>query len=111
LFLNGVISKLSPEDLMMYVELIPDYVFPKKNEFKLLIQQKQNSINAQLQAQNEQLMMALQQMQGKYQQDMQQAQAYTKSLTDEYSNKINEYNEVLKRLGIQAQSNSSSQPK
>lgn len=109
LFLNGVIANLSPEDLMMYVELIPDYVFPKKNEFKLLIQQKQNSINAQLQAQNQQLMQALEQMQQKYQADMQQAQAYTKSLTDEYSSKINQYNENLKRIGLGAQSNSSSQ--
>lgn len=105
LFLNGVISNLSPEDLMMYVELIPDYVFPKKNEFKLLVQQKQNSINAQLQAQNQQLMQALEQMQQKYQADMGQAQAYAKSLTDEYSSKINQYNEQLKRLGLQAQSN------
>lgn len=109
LFLNGVISNLSPEDLMMYVELIPDYVFPKKNEFKLLIQQKQNSINAQLQAQNQQLIQALEQMQQKYQVDMQQAQAYAKSLTDEYSSKINQYNENLKRIGLGAQSNSSSQ--
>lgn len=109
LFLNGVIANLSPEDLMMYVELIPDYVFPKKNEFKLLIQQKQNSINAQLQAQNQQLMQALEQMQQKYQGDMQQAQAYVKSLTDEYSSKINQYNENLKRIGLGAQSNSSSQ--
>lgn len=109
LFLNGVIANLSPEDLMMYIELIPDYVFPKKNEFKLLVQQKQNSINAQLQAQNQQLMQALEQMQAKYQQDMGQAQAYTKSLTDEYTSKINEYNEYLKKLGITAQANNSSQ--
>ena len=109
LFLNGVISNLSPEDLMMYVELIPDYVFPKKNEFKLLIQQKQNSVNAQLQAQNQQLMQALEQMQQKYQADMGQAQAYAKSLTDEYTSKINQYNEVLKKVGQSAQFNSSSQ--
>jgi hypothetical protein len=109
LFLNGVISNLSPEDLMMYVELIPDYVFPKKNEFKLLIQQKQNSINAQLQQQNVQLMQALEQMKAQYQADMQRAQAYTQSLTEEYSSKINQYNENLKRVGQAARLNNSSQ--
>lgn len=99
LFLNGVISNLSPEDLMMYIELIPDYVFPKKNEFKLLVQQKQNSINAQLQQQNQQLMMQLEQLQQQYKTDMGKAEAYTKALTDEYSSKVNQYNDYIKKLG------------
>ena len=34
---------------------------------------------------------------------MGKAQAYTKSLTDEYSSKINQYNETLKKLGQYAQ--------
>ena len=108
LFLNGVISNLSPEDLMMYVELIPDYVFPKKNEFKLLVKQKQNSMNAQLQQQNAQLQEQLAQMQQQYQTDMGKAKAYTESLTNEYSSKINEYNEYLKKLGQSVQTNMTS---
>ena len=103
LFLNGVISKLSPEDLMMYIELIPDYVFPKKNEFKLLVKQKQNSLNAQLQEQNMQLQEQLVQMQQQYQTDMGKAKAYAESLTNEYTSKINEYNENLKKLGQSVQ--------
>jgi hypothetical protein len=105
LFLNGVISNLSPEDLMMYIELIPDYVFPKKNEFKLLVKQKQNSMNAQLQQQNAQLQEQLAQMQQQYDVDMGKAKAYTESLTNEYSSKINEYNEYLKKLGQVVQPN------
>lgn len=108
LFLNGVISNLSPEDLMMYVELIPDYVFPKKNEFKLLVQQKQNSLNAQLQQQNMQLQQQVAQLQQQYQTDMGKAKAYTQSLTDEYSSKINQYNEYLKKLGQSVQTNNTS---
>lgn len=107
LFLNGVIANLSPEDLMMYIELIPDYVFPKKNEFKLLVKQKQNSLNAQLQQQNMQLQEQLAQMQQQYQTDMGKAKAYTQSLTDEYTSKINQYNETLKKLGQTAQANTS----
>lgn len=103
LFLNGVIANLSPEDLMMYIELIPDYVFPKKNEFKLLVKQKQNSLNAQLQQQNMQLQEQLAQMQQQYQADMGKAKAYTQSLTNEYTSKINEYNETLKKLGQSVQ--------
>ena len=99
LFLNGVISNLSPEDLMMYVELIPDYVFPKKNEFKLLVRQKQNSLNAQLQQQNMMLQEQLAQLQSQYQTDMGKAKAYAEALTNEYSGKINEYNEYLKKVG------------
>ena len=60
LFLNGTVANLSPDDLMMWAELVPDYVFPKKNEFKLLIKQKQNSIINQLSAQIEQLQAQLQ---------------------------------------------------
>ena len=48
LFLNGTIEKLSPDTLMMWVELIPTSVFPKKNEFKMLIEQKQKSAITQL---------------------------------------------------------------
>lgn len=111
LFLNGVISKLSPEDLMMYVELIPDYVFPKKNEFKLLIQQKQNSINAQLMQQNEQLQMTLQQLEERYKADIGKAQSYNKFLKDEYTNRINEYNDTIKKLGVYAQQNPNNIPR
>lgn len=103
LFLNGVIANLSPEDLMMYIELIPDYVFPKKNEFKLLVKQKQNSLNAQLQQQNMQLQEQLAQIQQQYQTDMGKAKAYAESLTNEYTSKINEYNENLKKLGQSVQ--------
>lgn len=99
LFLNGTISKLSPEDLMMWAELVPDYVFPKKNEFKLLLKQKQNSIIAQLQQQNAQL-----------QQQLQQTVLRQQAVEQEFTNKINQYNENLKKLGVQAQAMSSNMP-
>lgn len=96
LFLNGTIANLSPEDLMMWAELVPDYVFPKKNEFKLLLKQKQNSMIAQLQQQNQMLQAQLQQMAVRQQ-----------AVEKEFTNKINVYNENLKKLGIQAQTMSS----
>jgi hypothetical protein len=48
-------------------------------------------------------------MKAQYQADMQRAQAYTQSLTEEYSSKINQYNENLKRVGQAARLNNSSQ--
>lgn len=96
LFLNGTIANLSPEDLMMWAELVPDYVFPKKNEFKLLLKQKQNSMIAQLTQQNQILQQQLEQMAIRQQ-----------AVEQEFTNKINIYNENLKKLGIQAQNMSS----
>ena len=91
LFLNGTIANLSAEDLMMYAELVPDYIFPKKNEFKRLLLQKQNSIVNQLQQQIEQ-----------QQQQMQQMQLQQQALQQAYTDRINQYNEKLGKLGIVA---------
>lgn len=100
LFLNGTVANLSPDDLMMWAELVPDYVFPKKNEFKLLIKQKQNSIINQLSAQIEQL-----------QAQLQQADMQNEALQQEFTTRVNQYNENLKKLGIQASSLASSRNK
>lgn len=94
LFLNGTISNLSTEDLMMYAELVPDYMFPKKNEFKQLLLQKQNSIVAQQQALIEQMQMQLEQQQ------MQQ-----EALRTEFTDKVNTYNETIKKLSVLANQN------
>ena len=91
LFLNGTIANLSAEDLMMYAELVPDYIFPKKNEFKRLLLQKQNSIVNQLQQQIEQ-----------QQQQMQQMQLQQQALQQAYTDRINQYNEKLGKLGTVA---------
>jgi uncharacterized protein involved in exopolysaccharide biosynthesis len=69
----------------------------------LLVKQKQNSLNAQLQEQNMQLQEQLAQIQQQYQTDMGKAKAYAESLTNEYTSKINEYNENLKKLGQSVQ--------
>lgn len=91
LFLNGTIANLSAEDLMMYAELVPDYMFPKKNEFKRLLVQKQNSIVIQLQQTIEQQQMQMQQMQ------MQQ-----QALQEAFTQRTNQYNDQLNKLGVVA---------
>lgn len=91
LFLNGTIANLSAEDLMMYAELVPDYIFPKKNEFKRLLVQRQNSVVNQLQQQIEQQQVQMQQMQ------MQQ-----QALQEAYTQRINQYNDQLGKLGTLA---------
>jgi hypothetical protein len=91
LFLNGTISNLSAEDLMMYAELVPDYMFPKKNEFKRLLVQKQNSVVMQLQQ-------AIEQQQQQLQQQAMQMQSLKQAFTD----RTNQYNEQLGKLGTVA---------
>ena len=78
----------------MYAELVPDYMFPKKNEFKQLLLQKQNSIVAQQQALIEQMQMQLEQQQ------MQQ-----EALRTEFTDKVNTYNETIKKLSVLANQN------
>lgn len=87
LILNGTIEKLSPESLMMYANMMPESYFPKKDEFKRLVIQKENSIIAQLQEQNAQLQQALQEANTKQQ-----------LVESEFTNKINQYNEQLLKL-------------
>lgn len=94
LFLNGTISNLSTEDLMMYAELVPDYMFPKKNEFKQLLLQKQNSIVAQQQGLIEQL-----------QAQLEQAAMQNQALQTEFTDKVNAYNEQIKKLSVLANQN------
>lgn len=99
LFLNGVISNLSTEDLLMYTELVPEYMFPKKAEFKRLIMKKQNSIVAQQQQQIEQL-----------QGQLEQSQVTNQALQQEFTDKINQYNEQLKKFAIMNKPTSSGIP-
>lgn len=99
LFLNGVISNLSTEDLLMYTELVPEYMFPKKAEFKRLVLQKQNSIIAQKDQE-------IQQLQGQ----LEQAQGTNQALQQEFTDKINQYNEQLKKLAIMNKPTSSGIP-
>ena len=91
LFLNGTIANLSAEDLMMYAELVPDYIFPKKNEFKRLLVQKQNSIVNQLQQTIEQQQAQIQQMGMQY-----------KAMQEAFTQRTNQYNEQLGKLGTVA---------
>ena len=100
LFLNGTIEKLEPVDTMMWAEMIPTYAFPKKNEFKMLLRQKENNKISQLEAQIAQMQQMIQQRD----QTIQDADLKFKSLQDEYTTKINNYNENLRQLGIEAQS-------
>ena len=76
---------------MMYAELVPDYMFPKKHEFKRLLLQKQNSIVAQLQSTIEQQQAQIEQM-GLQQQSLQKA----------FTDRVNQYNDELRRLGVVA---------
>ena len=91
LFLNGTISNLSAEDLMMYAELVPDYMFPKKNEFKRLLVKKQNSI-----------VMQLQQVIEQQQQQLQEQQMQMQSMQQAFTERTNQYNEQLSKLGTVA---------
>jgi len=88
LFLNGTIEKISPDNLMIFANLIPDAYFPKKSELKRLIREKSNSLVTQLTQQNEQLQQALEQM-----------QMNNQAQTQAFNTKISEYNEQLKKLG------------
>ena len=105
LFLNGTISKLDPTDLMMWAEMIPNYAFPKKNEFKMLLKQKQQGVIAQLQQQLAQQ----QQMIQERDQTIQDAEMKFNALQEEYTTKINNYNENLRQLGIEAKTMQNSQ--
>ena len=87
LFLNGTIEKLSPDTLMMWCELIPNSVFPKKNQLKLLIEQRQNSVNAQLTQQVAQLT-----------QQLEAVAAREKFKEQEYSGAVSQYQAQLKNL-------------
>lgn len=87
LFLNGTVSKLSPEDLMMWAELVPNFAFTKKDEFKRLIQKKMNSIITQQQQQINELQA---QLEGS-------TMAY-KALQDEFNGKISQYNDNIREM-------------
>jgi hypothetical protein len=86
LFLNGTIEKISPEYLMMWTELVPDWVFPKKDEFRTLLKQKMDGLISQLQNQNAQL-----------QQMLQQSAAMQTAMKQEFSQKIEAQNAQLKQ--------------
>lgn len=87
LFLNGTVSKLSPEDLMMWAELVPNFAFTKKDEFKRLIQKKMNSIIAQQAQQINDLQAQLQGVQMAY-----------KSMQDEFNGRISQYNDSIREM-------------
>lgn len=92
LFLNGTIEKISPEYLMIWAELVPDYVFPKKNEFRMLLQQKINGVISQLEAQVQQDQQQLQYFQAV----IQQASAQNTALQNEFKNTTEIYNAKIK---------------
>lgn len=77
LFLNGNITKLSTEQLLMWAEMVPESQFPKKYELKQLILQQQQSQVTQLTQQNTQL------------------QAQMQALQNEFTNKVNQYNTTI----------------
>lgn len=87
LFLNGTIEKISPEYLMAWAELVPNYAFPKKDEFKRLVRQRMNSEIQQLK-----------QELAKNQQALQQSELYNESLREEFTNKINQSNEMIRQM-------------
>ena len=71
---------------MMWTELVPDWVFPKKDEFKKLLKQKMDGLISQLQNQNAQL-----------QQMLQQSAAMQTAMKQEFSQKIEAQNAQLKQ--------------
>ena len=87
LFLNGTIEKISPEYLMAWAELVPNYAFSKKDEFKRLVKQRMESENTQLR----------QELQKK-DQALLQSEAYNQSLKEEFTNKINQSNEMIRQM-------------
>ncbi len=87
LFLNGTIEKLSPDTLMMWCELIPNSVFPKKNQLKLLIEQKQNSVITQQAQQIAQLT-----------QQLEMVATREKAKEQQYSGAVSQYQAQLKQL-------------
>ena len=89
LFLNGTIEKLQPEDLMMWAELVPNYAFPKKDEFKRLIQKKMNS-----------QIMALQQQLATMQGQLDKANMVNGAMQQEFTNKINQYNDNTQKMSM-----------
>lgn len=94
LFLNGTIEKLSPETLDMYVTMMPDTLFPKKGEFKLLIKQKeQGIINKQNEMINQQ-QQVIEQLKGQIKELGIREQMKEK----EMQNVVEGYNYQLKRL-------------
>lgn len=93
LFLNGVISKLSSENLAMLAKLLPINVFPQKDELLRMSQEMENGEKAQL---KQQLAQATQMLQ--------QAAARGQLIEQEYKSKINQSNENLKQLGQIVQS-------
>lgn len=97
LFLNGTVEKLSPETLEMYATLMPDSLFPKKNEFRTLLKQKEQGIIAQKDQTIAQLQQLIAQMQGQLQEVAQRQQIKEQ----EFKNAVAAYNQNLKRLGQQ----------
>ena len=86
LFLNGTIENISPEYLMIWTELVPDWVFPKKDEFRTLLQQKMNSVISQQQNQIAQLTQMLQ-----------QSASMQTAMKEEFSRKLDAQNAQLKQ--------------
>ena len=91
LFLNGTIEKLSPDTLLMWIELIPNSVFPAKNEFRLLVQEKKNSLLAQ---KDEQIMQLTNQLQ--------QVALRERAKEQEFNGAVQQYNAKLKALSQNA---------
>ena len=94
LFLNGTIEKISPENLRMWVELIPKSVFPKKNELMLLIDRKEKSMYSVMEKQLQEALQMLQEAGIR----MQQQQAQFEGVTAQY-------NDQLKKLKTEGQFN------
>lgn len=100
LFLNGVIKNLSNEDLLMFATLINENAFPRKDEFKRLVMERNNTEVAKLTQIVEQLSQQNQQLQNTLQQATQKYNVENKNLKKAFTSRINAYNEQLRQLGI-----------
>lgn len=93
LYLNGNIDKMDSDKLEQYILALDDNIFPYKDNLRKLMRKQRQSEKAQLTAENQQLTQALQESQIQ----IQKLQIYIKSLGEEYTNKINVQNEMIKQ--------------
>lgn len=100
LYLNGVINNLKTVDILGFIEMCPDNIFPKKEEWKRILMKRDADITQQMAQQLDALAKQNAQLQniiGNMQKEM---QAKNKGFNDSIKNLTSEYNEQLRQLGI-----------
>lgn len=92
LFLNGNIDKMDSDKLEQYILALDPHIFPYKEDLRKLMRKQRQSEKAQL---TQQVQMLTQQNET-LQAQMQQMQLYIQKLQAEFTDKINQQNQVIK---------------